>query len=45
MWLIWVLVSLILLALLVVVTLRKGDAITQYLARRIEKKQARKNQQ
>ena len=45
MWLIWVLVSLILLVILVVVTLRKGDAITQYLARCIEKKQARKKQQ
>lgn len=45
MWLVGVLVSLVLLVILVVVTLRKGDAITQYFARRIEKKQARKNQQ
>ncbi len=43
MWLVGVLISLILLVILVVVTLRKGDAITQYFARRIEKKQARKN--
>lgn len=45
MWLVGVLVSLILLVILVIVTIRKGDAITQYLARRIEKKQARKKQQ
>lgn len=45
MWLVWVLVSLVLWVLLLVVTLRKGDAITAYFARRIEKKQARKNQQ
>lgn len=45
MWGIGVLISLVLLVLLVVVSIRKGDAITAYFARRIEKKQARKNQQ
>ena len=45
MWLIGVLISLVLLVILVVVTIRKGDALTAYFARRIEKKQARKNQQ